>query len=150
MRSREELAAARSFARMALLLNVLAITVYLIYLVGEFEGLPKAAALEGLFELVAILALFADTLAIIVFALQSFNSRVALVALIIALAAVFLTNTSLLNNVMEFILHTPSLILTYLVWMSALLFAFDRHITSRLKAETQSNILMPPTPLRGL
>jgi len=134
MRSREKLEAVRSFARMVLLLNVSAISVYLIYLVGEFEGLSKAAALEGLFELAAILALFADTLAIIVFAFQSFNSRVALVALIIALAAVFLTNTSLLNNVAEFIIHTPLPLLAYLVWMSALLFASDRHITSRLKA----------------
>ena len=137
MRSREELEAVRSFARMALLLNVLAISVYLIYLVGEFEGLSKAAALEGLFELAAILALFADTFAIIVFAFQSFNSRVVLVALIIVLSA-FLINTSLPNNVMEFVLHTPSLILAYLVWMSALLFAYDRHITSRLKALSQS------------
>jgi hypothetical protein len=134
MRACEELVAVRSFARMALLLNVLAISVYLIYLVGEFEGLSKAAAIEGLFELAAILALFADTLAIIVFAFQSFNSRVALAALIIALAAVFLTNTSLLINVAEFVLHTPLLLLAYLVWMSALLFAYDRHITSRLNA----------------
>ncbi len=136
MRSREELEAVRSFARMALLLNVSAMSVYLIYLVGGFEGLSKAAALEGLFELAAILALFADAFVIMVFAFQSFNSRVVLVALIIILS-VFLINTSLLNDVAEFVLHTPSLILAYLAWMSALLLVYDRHVSTRLKALDQ-------------
>ena len=125
MRSREELEVVRSIVRMALPVNALAISMYLIYLVGEFEGLSKAAAL---------LAFLVDTVCLMILAYQSFDSVVALAALIIALAAVFLADTSLLINVAEFVMHTPLLLLAYLAWMSALLLASDRHISSRLKA----------------
>jgi hypothetical protein len=128
MRSREELEAVRSVVRMALPVNALAISMYLAYIEG----------FKGLFEVAALLAFLVDTVCLMILAYQSFDSVVALAALIIASAAAFLTNISLLINVVEFVLHTPSLILAYLVWMSALLFAYDRHITSRLKALSQS------------
>jgi len=124
MRSREELEVVRSIVRMALPVNALAISMYLAYIEG----------FKGLFEAVALLAFLVDTVCLMILAYQSFDSVVALAALIIALVAVFLTNTSLLINVAEFIMHTPLLLLAYLAWMSALLFAYDRHITSRLKA----------------
>ena len=114
----------RSVVRMALLVNVLAISMYLAYIEG----------FKGLFEAAVLLALLVDIVCLMILAYQSFDSVVALAALIIALAAALLTNTSLLINVAEFIMHTPLLLLAYLVWMSALLFAYDRHITSRLKA----------------
>jgi CHASE2 domain-containing sensor protein len=124
MRSREELEVVRSIVRMALLVNALAISMYLAYIEG----------FKGLFEAAALLALLVDVVCLVILAYQSFDSVVALAALIIALAAVFLTNTSLLINVAEFIIHTPSLLLAYLAWMSTLLLASDRHTSSRLKA----------------
>jgi hypothetical protein len=128
MRSREELEVvklemARSIVRMALSVNAFAISMYLAYIEG----------FRGIFEAAALLALLTDVVCIMILAYQSFDSAVALAALIIALAAVFLTNTSLLINAAEFILHTP-LLLACLAWMSALLLASDRHISSRIKA----------------
>jgi hypothetical protein len=128
MKSREELEVVRSAARTTLLINVFAMLMYLAYVKG----------FKGFFEEAVLLAFFANIFCIMIFAYRSFSSMVTLVALIIALAAVFLTNISLLINVAEFVIHTPLLVLAYLAGMNMLLLAYDRHITSQLKTLSQS------------